>query len=191
MGIITTSAHYPTIITTTATGEWNDEVWIIPNAVSADDDSYAGVSAATFDANLGSYLLKLGGFKFEVPTGATVNGIIFQIEKYGTASDAEDGTVQLTKNFTAGVGNDLRIVAGLWPTTLTATTYGGTSNLWGTTWSPSEVNNDNFGLLFSVSSVGTNTDAFVDYIRTTVTYTISDIYVPRHGFIHHNNPAIA
>lgn len=77
-------------------------------------------------------------------------------------------------------------------------TYGGTSNLWGTTWSPSDVNNSGFGVQVSVTSdsvfsdgvfdndvtllkagtavgsnqaLGTTVSNQVDFISITITYT--------------------
>ncbi len=52
-------------------------------------------------------------------------------------------------------------------------TYGSASDLWGTTWTPAEINNTNFGVSLSVlnQSGFSSRTASVDYIQITVTYT--------------------
>ena len=60
-----------------------------------------------------------------------------------------------------------------WPTEMTAAAYGGAADLWGTTWTPAEINAAGFGL--SLSALNThpaqNRTATVDYMQITVTYT--------------------
>lgn len=59
------------------------------------------------------------------------------------------------------------------PTSMTEATYGGSSNLRGTTWTPAEVNANDFGVTLAVlnESNMTSRTASVDYIKITVTYT--------------------
>ena len=56
---------------------------------------------------------------------------------------------------------------------MTAAGYGTTSDLWGTTWTPADINASNFGVALSANSSGTGATrtASVDYIQITVTYT--------------------
>ncbi|MBK6281838.1 MAG: hypothetical protein IPF54_03470 [Draconibacterium sp.] len=59
-----------------------------------------------------------------------------------------------------------------WPTSETAFPYGGTSDLWGTTWTPAEINAINFGVSL-VANSNNNRTAYVDYISIAVTYTVA------------------
>jgi hypothetical protein len=57
-------------------------------------------------------------------------------------------TVGLTKDAgTSQAGSNLSTSANL-PTSDTYVSYGGASNLWDTTWTPSEINDSNFGAFF-------------------------------------------
>jgi len=71
-------------------------------------------------------------------------------------------------------GNDYADTTNLWPANNgdAYTTYGGTSDLWGLSWSPTDINSTNFG----VAIESENTDATkpvtetsqVDHMRITV-----------------------
>jgi len=60
-----------------------------------------------------------------------------------------------------------------WPTSMTAVTYGSPTDLWGTTWTPAEINSDNFGAALSAQRDNNgNNDRFanVDTLQVTVYY---------------------
>lgn len=82
-----------------------------------------------------------------------------------------DQTVRLLK---AGVitGNNYAQSGSAWTTTDTYTTYGGATDLWGTTWTETEVNASNFGAVFSASVQ--NGTARVDHMRITI-YSFSTL----------------
>jgi hypothetical protein len=79
-----------------------------------------------------------------------------------------DYSVRLLK---AGVltGSDLAYTTTPWNTVDTYTSYGSSSNLWGTTWTVADINASNFGAAFSASV--SNGTARVDHMRITVTGT--------------------
>lgn|GEM_PF-2207982 len=64
-----------------------------------------------------------------------------------------------------------------WPTVSAVKTYGSNSDTWGTTWTPSDINNSNFGVALAVhnNSLFQRT-AYVDYISISVYYT--DVTAP-------------
>jgi Tfp pilus assembly protein PilX len=85
-------------------------------------------------------------------------------------SDLTDEDVYLLK---AGspVGTD-HAGSSAWTTSDTTVTYGGSTDMWGTTWSLSEVNASTFGVRFKAhnpSTTASNT-ASVDYVSVTVYY---------------------
>ncbi len=47
-----------------------------------------------------------------------------------------------------------------------------TADLWGTTWTPADINASNFGVALSVNSTN-NRIAYVDYMQISVTYTVT------------------
>lgn len=79
-----------------------------------------------------------------------------------------DNSVRLVK---AGsiVGSDLAYTVAPWNTVDTYTSYGSSSNLWGTTWTVADVNLSSFGAVFSASVA--NGTAQVDHMRITITGT--------------------
>ncbi len=77
-----------------------------------------------------------------------------------------DNSVQLVKGGTV-TGSNLANTVTPWNTVDTYSTYGSSSNLWGTTWSVAEVNASNFGAVLSASV--SNGTARVDHMRITIT----------------------
>lgn len=89
----------------------------------------------------------------------------------GSTSALQDLTVQLLK---AGspVGSNKASSTG-WSTSKTTVGYGSSSDLWGTTWTPADLNASNFGVRFAGKNVVTgiaDVTASLDYISVTVTY---------------------
>ena len=56
-----------------------------------------------------------------------------------SSNNVVDATVQLLKNGTA-TGSNLAATSTKWPTSDGTATYGGSTNLWGTTWTGANVN---------------------------------------------------
>lgn len=95
-----------------------------------------------------------------------------------------DSEVMLQKNGIT-VGNNYAQTTVAWPLIDTYASYGGPGDLWGETWSYSDINNNNFASLLKVNVV--NGTAQVDHMRVTI-YTTSvlpvelvDFYATRTG----------
>ena len=144
--------------------------WSNASGLSADDNNY--VSATT---NGSTHYLQATNYNFGIPADATIDGILVTIGRYvdGSAggTDARDAVVSLIKAGTV-TGNNLAYTGTGpdWPTTEGTRTYGSlTSNLWGSSWTPADLNASNFGVALSIS-IGNNRTAYVDYIQVTVQY---------------------
>ena len=150
----------------------NAEAWVSPGNVGADDGTEASITAATYDSPDISQILVASNFGFSAVSG-TVDGIIVEIDRRNSAGAASDNRVQLAKGTTFAdlVGSNLADTATDWPTTTAVATYGGASNLWGASWSPSDINASTFAVFLSVQADAANTDIQVDYVRVTVHYT--------------------
>jgi hypothetical protein len=134
--------------------------WTNPGNVTADDGSYATVTVAL---NAHSQYVKGTNFGFAVPGGATIVGIVAEVERNVPAGNAIDFSVRL---FKAGVATGSDLAAYSWPATDAVATYGSSSELWGTTWTPADVNAATFGVGISVkghSAFAVNPQ--VDYIK--------------------------
>lgn len=166
------------------------EPWVNPGNVSADDGTEATITAATYDSPDISQILVCSNFGFSIPASATIDGITVEIDRRNSAGAASDNRVQLAKGtaFANLVGSNLADTATDWPTTLATVSYGGAANLWGTTWTPSEINASSFAVFLSVQADAANTDIQVDFIRATVTYT--EPYQPREPGAHFQDPAV-
>ena len=149
--------------------------WKTPaNAISS------GGGNATVDLNgpgvKTSQYLTTTNYNFSIiPSNAIIIGIAVAIGRFESdiraGNDVKDIGVYLLK---AGaiVGNNYADIATEWPkNTLTAATYGGNSDLWGTTWTVAEIQASNFGVSLNVNS-DNNRTASVDYILISVTYAL-------------------
>lgn len=88
------------------------------------------------------------------------------------AARVYDNAVQLMQGGVT-VGSNYAIPStfpNAWPDTDTYISYGGLADLWGTTWTPAQINAANFGVSLQANAL--NATAFVDHIRITVRYTI-------------------
>ena len=124
-----------------------------------------GVGYATFaNSSPGtthdSGLLIAKQFGFSIPATATITGITATFTRYkssingtrgATGATVKDTTIQLLKNG-AAVGSNFAQTSTDWTTSPLATTYGGSANLWGTTWTPADINNANFGIEIDVAA---------------------------------------
>ncbi len=151
----------------------NANAWTTPSNIGADDATESTITAATYDSPDISELLVASNFGFTIPAGATINGITVEIDHTNVAGAASDNRVQLAKGttFASLVGNNKADLATDWPTASTVITYGAANDLWGATWSDTDINASSFAVMLSVQADAANTDIGVDYVRVTVNYT--------------------
>lgn len=124
----------------------------------------------------------------EVPLGATIVGILISIERSAVPSTfgCSDTEVKIVKADTVMPVNYANTGA-TWPTSDATATYGGSADLWSTTWTYDEVNAADFGVVLKVTATGdgeTTPHPLVDHIYATIYYT-GGISSTRRG--HHGN----
>lgn len=160
-----TGPKYPTA-TDTTNGTGTSGQWANPANIFADDGSNATASflappASTFDLNGKT-------FGFDIPNNAIIDGIVAQIEIPSSTRWANgSGTVRLQK---AGVAVGTNKDGQETSTVSNVHTYGSETDLWGTTWTPAEINASNFGLVFAAAYTSSGNDfaIAIDYFRITV-----------------------
>jgi hypothetical protein len=134
--------------------------WTLPGNAAASDNVYAQAAPG----GTPSQYLKATDFGFSLPAVAAVRGILVQIEKRSLGGSVVDARVRIVKN--GVVGSAERADAAAWPLSDTVVDYGGETDLWGETWTVSDINAADFGVALSA------TDAFdtagVDHISITV-----------------------
>ena len=149
---------------------YDDDAWVDPTNIYSNNAAYASVTAATYDTNDYTEVLKATTFGLSVPTTATITGILVEVKKYCGAGAAKDGVIQLTKDGAARVGASAA-TATAWPAAAAILSYGGVADLWGTTWTPAEVNAATFGVHVAAQATADDTDVYVDFVRITVYYS--------------------
>lgn len=110
--------------------------------------------------------LIVSGFGFNIPSNATITG--FKVTYECRCTRCTGDYIQLVKpNGTASSAKN----GGVWPTSLSTKSVGSSTDKWGLSWTPSDVNNSNFKLRMYVKGVGGGYSAWIDYIQVTVYYT--------------------
>jgi len=169
-----------------------DYTWTDVNYAKASDDDYAHVGSSQFSTGQSHYL-KATNFGFSIPSGATIDGIKVENEWYVSIGDWQDKIVKIVKSDgsigATNRGNDDVITKDL----DVYQSWGGASDLWGESWSDSDINHENFGVVFSADCTTIlNSILNSDHIRITVYYTTpggwqNDTFVPMTGTINWSN----
>lgn len=143
--------------------DWAD----IANVASA-DGQMAEASLAVGEI---SKYLNVSNFGFNIPLNATIKGILLEIEKHEISTVIVDEEIKLRK---AGVrvGDNKADTVTEWPSMPDQyISHGGSSDLWGTTWTAAQINDSGFGVSVAVENDGGDPGAgHIDHIKITVYY---------------------
>lgn len=161
---------FPTVGQNIATG---DVPWNNPGNILLEDGVVASTSLLV---NEGTEKLRGIGFGFSIPLAATIAGILLEIRRRNTGGTITDTLVSLLK---AGVEVGAnRALGGAWPGVLTYASYGGAADLWGTTWTPADINNASFGAdLVCINGVVSSSTPAVDDYRITVFTSSAGVFI--------------
>jgi hypothetical protein len=122
------------------------------------------------------------GLSSTIPSGATINGITVSIERYNSVTPGDftltinDNAVYLTKDGSTVVGSN-KSTGAAWQSSdnNTPVSFGGVSDLWGTTWTAAEINASTFGIMISPSLTFDNSETGenvkIDQVTVTIEYT--------------------
>lgn len=138
--------------------------WTTPGNAMASDDAYAQAAPGGGFTNY----LHSNNFNLTVPGPAEVRGIEVNIERHSALGTVVDARVRLVKG--GVVGSTDRASGAMWPTSDAVATYGGSSDLWGDTWTAADVNASGFGVVVSVTDGGDA--ALIDYVSVTVHFAL-------------------
>ena len=146
--------------------------WVnVGNAVTS-DNLYA--TFGNISGPVGGYTdyLVVKGFGFAIPGGATITGILVEVERSDANSNTSDFQVNIIKNNIIGATN--KAVAALWPAADAYQSYGSSSDLWGDTWTATDINSAGFGVAIAAQrgATGGATAGKVDHVRISVTYLV-------------------
>ncbi len=125
-------------------GSVGDVAWDVPTNIVSGDGATAVVESLGPDQQ--SHWLRASGFGLQVPSFATITGIQVTWYRYGDSEMVDRGVRMARRG--ALVGTD-KAVGTPWNGE-SAGIYGGADDLWGTTWTPEDVNDPGFGTALSV-----------------------------------------
>ncbi len=153
------------------TDQWNN----VANV--AVEDGIPALDGTAMNGDITNYL-KTTNYRFNIPSNATILGVKVEVKKrrsqVGYTFTDEHAYV-----LKAGlpVSTNYADTSTNWPSSLTYVTYGGPSDMWGLTLTPSDVNASNFGFSIAAQNNGAGAAAGVevDHIRTTVYYSMRDL----------------
>ncbi len=146
-------------------------IWEGLSGVSSEDGSSAELAVSP-GSSYHDWLLT-SGFGLLVPNSAEILGITATIRRSGAGPDqAVDAGVRLIKRGVMGTVD--RSKPDPWDAELTDVDYGGATDLWGTTWTPEDVDASDFGVAVSArypQATGGGT-AYVDVVYVKVSYRV-------------------
>ncbi|MBK9449980.1 MAG: T9SS type A sorting domain-containing protein [Bacteroidetes bacterium] len=151
--------------------------WANPNRANLSDDLYARVQLANGEV---SKYLQVSDYGYMIPPGATIDGIQVSIEGFQESflADFADASIVLTK---AGVpvGID-HAGTGYYDDKDYVNIYGSNTDLWGESWTPADIMDPGFGVLYSVTRrSGSGTYYMnVDYVEVTVFFSGDGCLLP-------------
>lgn len=146
-----------------------NSAWGTPENVTVADGMYASHSGA-FDGEQSNYLVSNADFATAIPNGANIVGIEATIKGFivSNVNLSFGGEVRIATDATTLKGQSKSIVMS---DADTAVTVGGPTDLWGTTWSPSDFESlDGPGAAFAKYTQATDM-VYIDYSYITVYYT--------------------
>lgn len=142
--------------------------WVNSSSALSSNNAYAQFGESRAQSNY----LKVTNFGFSIPSGATIDGIVVEIERKRDAkTSSKDNTLKIVQAGTP-IGTN-KASATAYPTTDTIATYGSSTDLWGASWTDSNINSSTFGVALSIENFPFKSanSAYVDHIRITVYYT--------------------
>jgi hypothetical protein len=157
----------------TAASEQNSEDWSSPGNAALPD---LAVARSRLIEGTPSSVLVASAFNFALPPAAQVRGITLTVTRWGRDEDdiddlaIHDRAIRLVKGGSVGTAN--RSHPEGWSTVASSIDYGGTADLWGDTWTASDINRADFGAALQAEYrfFAGNNDANVDAMRLTVDY---------------------
>lgn len=145
--------------------------WANPVRAETSNNSDA---TATLDGSTTDFL-RCVDYGFTIPVGATINGIIVNVERASNRTangGSRDAAMRIVQGGT--IGTDDRSTATAYTTTDVVEAHGGAADLWGLAWTSADINAANFGAAFRAtkpSSSGLSHTVSVDHIQIIVDFT--------------------
>jgi len=171
----------------TATNAVNggDAAWTNVDNIKTSNNSYSTATKTNSTAGEKTQCLQATNFGFNIPAGSTINGIEVGIEEKASHQSSylwvadyvsgNGGVFIIKSDGTIGTTNRGLGIDDKWATTDTEESYGSSTDLWGETWTSSDINDSDFGVCVQpvIRPTGADVTAYVDHIQIKVYYTES------------------
>ncbi len=143
--------------------------WVSTVLAKISDDQW---TLCQINKNGSSDILRSTDFDPAIDTNATILGIELEVEGHMDAADVTDMVIRLRKGGAQVGDNKSSGVDWSFPTDAIRS-YGDATDLWGTTWTPAEVNASDFGIdLRLINNVGVTRNTSVDHVRIKFYYIL-------------------
>lgn len=144
--------------------------WSIPNEITTPGFPYATVDLGINEQSSYLWATKFG---FDIPAGSTIRGITVMINRKASEPRVKDFQVRLIKDDIVQSGD--RSSDEEWTTDFITATYGAPHDLWGTSWKPEDINDEDFGVALAVENKADGSRAAeVDVVQVMVHYSLPD-----------------
>jgi hypothetical protein len=142
-------------------------VWSNPGNAAASDDVYATANPSLDEV---THTLKATNFGFSIPSGATIDGIVAEVERKASINLVTfDAAVRIVKADGSISTTERADSINAWPTSDAYASYGSPSDKWGEVWTDVDINDVDFGA--AIQAQGGAVIDSIDHIRITVYYT--------------------
>jgi MSHA biogenesis protein MshQ len=153
--------------------------WTSPANAYTSNSVYA--TAANLTHNTTTNYLRCTGYNFAVPTGATINGIIVNVQRNTSGGTFKDSAMRLVKDVSgvATIQGTDRSTLTSYTTSIVTEAHGGVADLWSGTWAVADINTANFGAAFA--AYNTSTTSTTNYTVSVDSMPITVVYTPATG----------
>lgn len=142
--------------------------WLNTGNVASSNNVYATFTPPT---GVGSYTdyIQITNFGFNIPLGASVDGIVVEIERSDPNARTADNEIRIVKGGLIGLQNKSSGTGYINIDSYQA--FGNSVDTWGETWLPADINASNFGVAISARRTANGTiNGRIDHVRITVYY---------------------
>jgi len=150
----------------------HDVSWNDPSNAAFDDEIFATTDNFSSGGEFSDYLV-VTNFMFDVSEGKIITGIEIIYDKDSeNKSKTHDHSVRIIKG--GVIAGDEKALSSSWQGQGNPLTYGSSSDLWSETWTPADINSNDFGIAISVERHGNGGGSFrakIDNVKIRVTYS--------------------
>jgi hypothetical protein len=157
----------------------SDKPWLNASNANSSDNSYASFNDLSNQNGKYTDYLVAANFGFNIPALAEITGIAVSIERADPSTSTADHSIRIVKNNI--VSGSEHSTGAMYSSTEnfeifdSQEGFGNSTDLWGETWTPADINSTGFGVAVSAKRAieNSNTDGRIDDIRITVYYTLN------------------